>query len=250
MIINNTLSLSPDLKTNPWKQLFAEKGRVHIPNFLTEDAASTAFECLDNQAAWNLVCQHDGIHQDLNDNISAAWSEEKIAKFTTKLHEQANAHFQYLYRAIPIYDIYHKQMLPGNFLNEIFLFLNSQAFLDYLRDTLQMRDIVFADAQATCYTSGDFLNKHDDSAPGKHRLAGYVLNLTPSWNPNWGGALQFYDSQDNCVDTLVPSYNALNVFRVPQPHAVSYLPPYASGKRLSITGWFRAGADPGLEPAR
>jgi SM-20-related protein len=113
-----------------------------------------------------------------------------------------------------------------------------------------MRDIVFADAQATCYTSGDFLNKHDDSAPGKHRLAGYVLNLTPSWNPNWGGALQFYDSQDNCVDTLVPSYNALNVFRVPQPHAVSYLPPYASGKRLSITGWFRAGADPGLEPAR
>ena len=67
-----------------------------------------------------------------------------------------------------------------------------------------MPDIEFADAQATCYTSGDFLNKHDDSAPGKNRLAGYVLNLTPAWNPNWGGALQFYDSHDNCVDTLVP----------------------------------------------
>ena len=79
--------------------------------------------------------------------------------------------------------------MPENFLNEIFKFLNSSAFLDYLRNTLAMPDIEFADAQATCYTSGDFLNKHDDSAPSKNRLAGYVLNLTPAWIPNWGGAL-------------------------------------------------------------
>lgn len=245
MIINNTLSLSPDLKANPWAQIFAEKGRVHIPNFLSEESASTVFECLDSQAAWNLVCQQDGIHQDLNENIGAVWNEEQLALFTKKLHEQASSQFQYLYRTIPIYDIYHKQLMPENFLNEIFKFLNSSAFLDYLRNTLAMPNIEFADAQATCYTSGDFLNKHDDSAPGKNRLAGYVLNLTPAWNPNWGGALQFYDSHDNCVDTLVPSYNALNVFSVPQPHAVTYLPPYALGKRLSITGWLRAGADPG-----
>jgi Rps23 Pro-64 3,4-dihydroxylase Tpa1-like proline 4-hydroxylase len=245
MKTNNFLSLSPDLNVGPWDQLFAEKGRVHIPNFLTDDAADTIFECLNNQKTWNLVCQQDGIHQDLNDDVAAIWNEAQLAKFTAKLHEQARTGFQYLYRTIPIYDIYHKRMLPGNFLNEIFLFLNSPAFLNFLRTVLQMPDITFADAQATCYTSGDFLTKHDDSAQGKNRLAGYVLNLTPSWNPNWGGALQFYDSEDNCVDTLYPSYNALNVFRVPQPHAVTFVPPFADGKRISITGWLRAGADPG-----
>ena len=156
MIINNTLSLSPDLKANPWEQIFAEKGRVHIPNFLSEESASTVFECLDSQAAWNLVCQQDGIHQDLNENIGAVWNEEQLALFTKKLHEQASSQFQYLYRTIPIYDIYHKQLMPENFLNEIFKFLNSSAFLDYLRNTLAMPDIEFADAQATCYTSGDF----------------------------------------------------------------------------------------------
>ena len=245
MKTNSALSLSPDLRVSPWDQLFADNGRVHIPNFLTESAATTVFECLNSQKTWNLVCQQEGIHQDLNDNIGAVWSEAQLAKFTAKLHEQARQNFQYLYRTIPIYDIYHKQLLPGNFLNEIFLFLNSPEFLNFLREALQMPEIEFADAQATCYTRGDFLTKHDDSAQGKNRLAGYVLNLTPSWNPNWGGALQFYDSQDNCVDTFLPSYNALNVFRVPQPHAVPYIPPFSDGKRLSITGWLRAGADPG-----
>ena len=239
------LALAPNLTATPWQETFGQKGRVHIPDILTPDAAAQIFDCLNTQTSWNLVCQQDGQHLDLNDNIETAWSPQQLASFTAKLHNQASEHFQYLYRAIPIYDIYHQQMLPGHLLNQVFELLNSSAFLDYLRETLQMPDIGFADAQATCYRRGHFLNQHDDYVAGKQRLAGYVLNLTPSWNPNWGGALQFYDDAGDCVDTLLPSYNALNVFRVPQPHAVTYVPPFARGKRFAITGWLRAGIDPG-----
>lgn len=239
------LSLSPELSSSPWRERFSERGRIHIPDILSTDSAARLFECLDGQPTWNLVCQQNGKHLDLNDKLESAWSAEQLAQFTSGLHAQAQSGFQYLYRSIPIYDIYHQRMLPGNFLNTVFEFLNSPAFLDYLRDTLQMPDIGFADAQATYFGSGNFLNRHDDQATGKRRLAGYVLNLTPRWDSNWGGALQFYDESHNCVDTLLPSYNALNVFRVPQPHAVTYVPPFAAGKRLSITGWLRAGTDPG-----
>jgi len=234
----------------PWQQTFARQGRVHIPDFLAPDAAAQIFDCLNTQPTWNLVCQQDGRHLDLNDNIETALSPAQLDSFTKKLHAQATEHFQYLYRAIPIYDIYHQQLLPGHFLNRIFEFLNSPTLLDYLRETLHMPDIAFADAQATCYSRGHFLNQHDDEVPGKQRLAGYVLNLTPTWNPNWGGALKFYDAADNCIDSLLPSYNALNVFRVPQPHGVSYVPPFAAGKRFAITGWLRAGTDPGLVTKR
>jgi len=238
------LALAPDLATHPWQQTFASTGRTHIPDILTGESADRIFTCLNTQPTWNLVCQQNGQHLDLNADIETAWSADQRSDFMVELHRQANDGFQYLYRAIPLYDVYHKKILPGHFLNQIFEFINSDPVLDYLRSTLNLPDIGFADAQITCYSQGHFLTQHDDDVPGKHRLAGYVLNMTTQWSPNWGGALQFYDGAGECVETLLPSYNALNVFRVPQLHAVTYVPPFATAKRFAITGWLRAGKDP------
>ena len=43
------------------------------------------------------------------------------------------------------------------------------------------------------------------------------------------------------VDTFVPLWNSLSLFRVPQPHVVSLVEPWAGSPRYSITGWFRRG---------
>ncbi|MFT5099072.1 MAG: SM-20-related protein [Candidatus Azotimanducaceae bacterium] len=246
MTYDAPLALAPDLASHPWQQTFASSGRVHIPDILSAQSADRIFACLDAQSAWNLVCQQNGQHIDLNADIETTWSAEQRSDFMSELHRQANDSFQYLYKAIPLYDVYHEKRLPNHFLNQVFEFINSKPVLDYLRITLNLPDIGFADAQVTCYTQGHFLTQHDDDVPGKNRLAGYVLNLTPVWSSNWGGALQFYDGTGNCINTMQPSYNALNVFQVPQPHAVTYVPPFASGKRFAITGWLRAGQDPAV----
>ena len=86
------------------------------------------------------------------------------------------------------------------------------------------------------------LTAHDDVAPGKHRLYAYVLNLTARWRADWGGILMFLDEEDHVAEGYTPAFNALNIFRVPQRHAVSMVAPFAGEPRISITGWIRSEA--------
>jgi len=239
----NTLRLAA--QADRYHGLFNEAGRVHVPDFLTIDSAGALHGCLSTQELWNLVFTRDGKHVDIGADSIDQWTAEQRRTFEDLIHEPAQTGFQYLYKNIPVYDIYHQQSLPGHFLNTLFEFLNSDAFLNFGRVLTGRDDISFCDAQATCYEAGHFLTCHDDATQGKNRVAAYVLNLTPSWNPDWGGALQFYDDNDNIECGFGPSYNALNVFRIPCRHAVGFVAPFAQASRLSITGWFRTGEDPG-----
>jgi 2OG-Fe(II) oxygenase superfamily len=89
------------------------------------------------------------------------------------------------------------------------------------------------------YAATHFLTAHDDRDESKGRVAAYVLNLTPRWSSDWDGLLQFLDADGHVAEAYTPAFNALNVFRVPQPHSVSFVAPFAGQPRLSITGWFR-----------
>jgi hypothetical protein len=51
------------------------------------------------------------------------------------------------------------------------------------------------------------------------------------------------DQDGHVSEGYTPAYNALNLFRVPQRHAVSYVAPFAGAPRLAITGWIREGQD-------
>ncbi|MDP3854566.1 2OG-Fe(II) oxygenase family protein [Phenylobacterium sp.] len=94
-------------------------------------------------------------------------------------------------------------------------------------------------ALETRYRAGDFLAAHDDGVEGKNRLYAYVLNFTPAWRTDRGGLLAFHDADGHVAEAYVPTFNALNIFRVPQLHAVTQVASYAAGERLSVTGWIR-----------
>ena len=69
-----------------------------------------------------------------------------------------------------------------------------------------------------------------------------MLNLTPRWRAEWGGQLQFLNTEGEVTESLIPVFDTLNVFRVPQSHAVSVVAPFAGAPRYSITGWWRSQA--------
>ncbi|MGH7019851.1 MAG: 2OG-Fe(II) oxygenase [Brevundimonas sp.] len=119
---------------------------------------------------------------------------------------------------------------------------NSEAFLAFARRLTGDDRIVFVDGQATRYLPGHFLNRHTDANDASGRLYAYVLNLTPRWRAEWGGLLQFLDEGGEVTESLVPAFDTLNVFRVPQSHAVSVVAPFAGAPRYSITGWWRSRA--------
>jgi len=75
----------------------------------------------------------------------------------------------------------------------------------------------------------------------KNRRAAYVLGMTPIWRTEWGGVLLFHDEQQLTIKGLVPRFNCLNLFQVPQLHSVSEVTRSAAYRRYSVTGWLRAG---------
>ena len=50
--------------------------------------------------------------------------------------------------------------------------------------------------------------------------------------------------EGNTEIALAPSYNALNIFRIPMRHSVSFVTPFANAQRFSIVGFLRSGVDP------
>ena len=80
--------------------------------------------------------------------------------------------------------------------------------------------------------------------PAKDRKIAYVFNLTKNWRPDWGGVLRFLHDDGVTGTGLIPTFNALNFFAVPQRHVVSQVATYAGAVRYSLTGWLMAKPDP------
>lgn len=232
------------------RSCFAARRRAHIPDFLAGDCATAIYEALSSDRRWNLVTTIAGRHVDLDAAAMAAQSEAEKSRFAAHVLMPAKVSgFQYLFENIPIYDAWHRGGGARPLLDALFLFLNSPDLLDFARRVTGAGDIGFADAQATRYGPGHFLTEHDDAIAGKDRRAAYVFGLTPQWRADDGGLTLFIGPDGHVEEAFTPRFNALNIFSVPQRHAVSAVAPFAPGYRYAITGWFRAGADPGLRAA-
>ncbi len=221
-------------------QVYARVGRVHITPALSRECAERAYRSLVEEVPWQLH---------LNDGEKAydiAQEQVRLLPEATRvlLHErvQANAQrgFQYVFDSFPLSDAHALGRNLDLYAMRIFEFLNSPEFLAFAREVTGNAAIALADAQATLYRPGHFLTQHDDLANGVERIAAYVLNLTPEWRADWGGVLNFLDPDGHVAEGYTPAFNALNIFKVPQPHSVSYVAPFARSGRYSITGWLRA----------
>jgi Rps23 Pro-64 3,4-dihydroxylase Tpa1-like proline 4-hydroxylase len=221
---------------------FAAHGRVQVPSLLPPAAAELLYTWLAQSARWSLVL-HDGTHvreatPEQRRHTDEVW-EREMAAFA---YARAREGFEFLYEHRKVSDDPSERAADHSPVARFVDFLNSPPFLEFARELTGIPDIVRADAQATRYRPGDFLTQHDDfdRTGRKRRRAAYVLNLTPRWHADWGGQLQFIGADGHVTGAWVPRFNALNVFAVPQPHAVSIVAPFAVGARYSITGWLLA----------
>jgi SM-20-related protein len=170
--------------------------------------------------------------------------DREADRLTAGIEQRARTEFQFLYAFFPILQAYLLPTSPRYRIFDFLEFLNSSAVLDFIRDLTGIDQIRWADAQATWYRPGHFLRAHTDEDSVRGRAVAYIMNLSRSWDRDWGGLLQFFDANDNVEQAFKPSFNTLNIFTIPQLHSVSMVPGYVTEERLAVTGWFRTDEPP------
>jgi len=219
---------------------FSEKKRLHIKDFLQRSDAERLYQSLRMRDDWRLVVNQKEKLFELDRSAQAMLTPDSRAALERAAHASARYDFQFLFETIRVPDDEAERRARPSELNRFASFMSSPEVIDLLRHVTGCDDIDFADAQATAYSPGHFLTVHDDDVAGKHRHAAYVLNLSPAWRPDWGGLLAFHRADEDMVVAFPPSFNALNIFSVPQPHSVTMVAPFAAARRYSVTGWLRS----------
>lgn len=220
---------------------FSREGRVQIRDVLEQRVAQRLWQCLDQEVDWTVAYIGERGSMTMPASEFKAMDHRERSRFMRNLLRRSQNGFQFFYDSYMMVTAYKEGRDPGLLLHRVLETLNSPEFLTVIRHITGVDAIRKADAQATCYRPGHFLRHHDDSSPGEQRReVAYVLNLTRRWEPDWGGLLHFYDEDGNVVESVVPRFNTLSLFRVPARHFVSYVSPWAGEPRYAITGWFRS----------
>jgi len=233
--------LNPDLDVPALARAFAADRRVRVRDLLEREAVVDLYHWLTaNEDWWQLINGRDGIIE-LDRAKRAAMSVEEQAALEAEVQEGARYGFQYRYEGLRVpADEEELDEAEDDPLSDFAELMSSDEMLDFLRAVTGSDKVAFTDGQATSYGPGDFLTGHDDDVEGKGRIAAYVFGMTPQWRPEWGGLLLFHGEGDSSVAGVVPRFNTLDLFAVPQLHSVSYVTPAAPVRRYAITGWLRS----------
>ncbi|HET6397049.1 MAG TPA: 2OG-Fe(II) oxygenase family protein, partial [Pseudoxanthomonas sp.] len=216
-------------------------GRVQVQGFLQEDAAARLHACLRDEVPWETAQRTDAPAAPGLPRSAAPGSAEDAALLQAAT-ARARDGFEFYFDRYRMVEARRDGLDPGLLLHVVLDFLNSPPFLDFARHLTGDPAIRMVSAIAVRYRAGHFLRAHNDRAAGEDRAFAYVMNLNPEWRPDWGGLLEFLDpGERRVVETFTPQWNSLSLFRVPQPHQVSLVAPWAQAPRHSITGWFRRG---------
>ena len=232
-MINDALDL------NRHRQQLVQRTRVQIPDFLQPEAAEAIHRCLREDTPWALAERSSGVSRTLDAAAYATMAEPERRALLEKAYAAARDGFQFSYDSYMIVRAVKEGWTP-NLLHGVLEFLNSPEFLAFARRLTGEPGINAVTAQGTRYRGGQFLTRHEDQEVNEGRVCAFVINLSRDWDSDWGGLLQFHDEHKRLVDTFVPYWNTLSLFRVPQAHTVSLVSPWAGADRLAVTGWFLA----------
>ena len=231
--------INNDLLLEPWRARLRAHGRVQIPGFLQEPSALRLHQCLREEVPWETAQRSDAVLADGQDRSPPPGSAaDEVALAATCL--RAREGFEFYFDRYRMIDARRDGTDPQLVLHAVVDFLNSPQLLNFARQLTGDPAIRMVSAIGVRYRAGHFLRAHNDLANDENRAFAYVINLSRQWSPDWGGLLHFLDpEQRRVVDTFTPLWNSLSLFRVPQPHVVSLVAPWAGSARYSITGWFR-----------
>ena len=231
------ICINPELDPHALNQQLQQTGRIQVPNFFTPETAEYLYSLLQGNSNW-FVTYNEG-----EENFESSMAEFQALpppqrrQFMSRLFSRARDGFQFIFRQYYISRAIEQGEDVGHPMHAMHHYVNSDAFLNFMRVLTGSDEVRSSDSYASCYAPGDFLTTHDDLHGSHDRIAAYVVSMTRDWNPNWGGYLAFFDDDDNISEAFMPTFNTLNLFLIPRKHAVQQVSPFAGHMRTSFLGW-------------
>ena len=241
--MKDLFKINPELDRPALAKEFARDQRVQIRNVLTDETARELTAMLARATPWGFaVGSGDGAPQAFRHE--AAQSPQGASRIQAAMQEAARTtargEYAFQFAHYPIVTALQEGWDPDGPHEILLEHLNSTDFLDLAREVTGIDTLAKADGQATLFAPGHYLGHHFDSHVAQGWEVAYVLNFAPEdWHPDWGGHLLFLDDDGDITGGFRPRFNALNLFKVPTAHMVSYVPPFAPVGRMAVTGWLR-----------
>ncbi len=210
---------------------------MHIPDILEPRSAATLEEGVRGFDAWTRILTVNGAEAGHPALAPAVLSAEHVKDVERVVTPPSQNNIEFLFDTHSIATVRAKAVERDRRLTPVGDFINGPAFLAFARALTGDERIQRCDASATRYLPGHYLTPHNDANAGEQRLYAYVLNLSPTWKVEWGGVLAFIDRDGHVAEGYTPVFNSLNVFKVPQNHAVTMVNHLARAPRLAVTGW-------------
>jgi len=228
-----TIQANDIINKSALKDQFSKNGIVRIFNFLEQTSLEQLKVSMETKVDYGNAFYLEGQNRQASDVEIQKLPAATQQQLYRDIHTDASKGAGFLYGRHKI----EKNSLVE--LNDTLKLINSEHILNLIGEITSQPELQYADGQATRYRRGDFLTRHNDSAPGETRRIAYVLGLTQDWHPDWGGLLQFFEQDGTPTTSWSPAINSLTLFNVDKIHSVTSIAPFALKSRYSVTGWFR-----------
>ncbi|MFC4349361.1 2OG-Fe(II) oxygenase [Kordiimonas lipolytica] len=220
-------------------EILQKEGRLQVPNFFPADVAEKLYGLLRANPTWFTAYNEGENFYEVPQAEVAGLSPAQQQQFWRVIQKGAREGFQYFFQQYYISEAVQQGRETGHPLHFMHDFVNSEPVLEFMRTLTGEPKVRYIDSFASQYVAGNFLTRHDDTHATDDRVAAYVISMTKDWKADWGGNLVFYDEDENITGGFKPTFNSLNIFLVPQPHAVTVVSPFAGDRRTSFLGWVK-----------
>ncbi|XOV79510.1 MAG: 2OG-Fe(II) oxygenase [Aestuariibacter sp.] len=230
MLINN-------LPIEKLKNDYQNNHITRVENLLTEASAAEITRHIATKVPFKSAFMRNGEVKTLSAEEFQRLPQAEQQSIQTEVNNGAAKGFGFLYGTYRIDEQTDSKEHP--LLATLYQELNSETVLQQIREITGISTIRAANAQVTRYTPGHFLTRHNDLNSHEERRIAYVISFCPTWHPDWGGLLQFFEQNGTPMQSYTPQFNTMMLFDVVHPHSVTYITPFCQQARLSITGWFK-----------
>ena len=233
------ITINPDHDAHTLGQTLQQVGRLQVRDFFTKDSADYLYKIHMANKDWHLAYNEGSNFYESSIQQMQDVGHQQQQQFMNNIYVRARTQFQYVFYQYYITQAIRLKEQPGHPMHQIHELMNDEKMLNLMRTLTGEKAVCKADCYASAYAPGHFLTAHDDRHEKHDRVAAYVFGMTKAWDRNWGGHLAFFDDFGNITEALIPSFNTLNIFLVPQLHAVQLVSPFAGGNRSSYLGWLQ-----------